>query len=43
MKQREPVDLKESVEPRDHYQSHYSMSSLALLATDSLEAQLKLA
>ena len=45
MKQRESVKLKESIknaktEPRDHHQSHYSQSSLALLATDSLEPKL---
>ena len=45
MKQRESVKLKESgmnakQEPRDHDQSRFSQSSLALLATDSLELKL---
>ena len=45
MMQRESVKLKESVkntkpEPRDHHQSCYSQSSLALHATDSLELKL---
>ena len=45
MKQRESVKLKESAqntkqEPRNHHQSHYSPSSLALFATDSLELKL---
>ena len=40
MKQRESVKLKESAknakqEPRDHHQSPYSPSSLAIFATDS--------
>ena len=42
MKQREHVKLKENVkntkpEQRDHHQSRHSRSSLAQLATDSLE------
>ena len=48
MKQRDSVKLKKSVkntkpEPRDHHQSqsHFSQSSLALLATGSLELKLK--
>ena len=46
MKQNEYMKLTESLknaklfEPRDHHQSRYSQSSLALLATDNLELKL---
>ena len=45
MKQRESVTLKENTkrakrEPTDQHQSHFSPSSLAVFATDSLELKL---
>ena len=45
MKQRKSVKLKESAqnakpEPKNYHQSHYSPSSLALFASDSLELKL---